>query len=73
MERSRNNKLFLQNAEKYRIMDSSEKKDLIIQIVTKNKELKGKKHSSTHSLDYYIEQFNPAIKECPLLYLCSVH
>ena len=60
MERSRTNKLFLQNAEKYRTMDSSERKDLIKQIVTKRKELKEKKCSSTQLLDYYIQQFNQA-------------
>ena len=70
MDRSRKNNLFLQNAEKYR-MDSSEKKDLIIQIVTNKKELKEKTRSSTHSLDYYIQQFNRAIKEGPY-YICIV-
>ena len=71
MERSRKQKLFLQNAEKYRVMDSGEKKDLIKQIVTKRKELKEKKCSSTHSLDYYIQQFNRAIREGPY-YICVV-
>ena len=63
--------MFLQNAEKYRIIDSVEKKDLIKQIVNKRKELKEKKCLSTHSLDYYIQQFNRAIREGPY-YICVV-
>ena len=71
MERSRKQKLFLQNAEKNRVMGSGKKKDLIKQIVTKSKELKVKKCSSTHSLDYYTQQFNRAIREGPY-YICVV-
>ena len=71
MESNKKQKLFLQNAEKYSIMDSSEKKDLIKQIVTRRKELKEEKCSSKHSLDYYIQQFNRAIREGPY-YICVV-
>ena len=71
MEVNKREKLFLQNAEKYREMDSVEKKDLIKQIVTRRKELKEKKCSSIHSLDYYIQQFNRAIREGPY-YICVV-
>ena len=71
MEPNKRPKLFLQNAEKYRGMDCVEKKDLIKQIVTKRKELKEKKCSSTHSLGYYIQQFSRAIREGPY-YICVV-
>ena len=71
MEANKKQKLFLQNAEKYRIMDSSEKKDLVKQIVTRRKDLKEEKCSSTHSLDYYIQQFNRDIREGPY-YICVV-
>ena len=67
MEPNKKQKFFLQNAEKYRIMDSSEKKDLLKQIVTRRKE----KCSTTHSLDYYIQQFNRDIREGPY-YICVV-
>ena len=69
MEPSKKQELFLQNAEKYRLMDSDKKKDLIKRIVTKGKESKQKKCSSTHSLDYYIEQFKRDIREGPY-YIC---
>jgi len=52
-------------------MDSSEKKDVIKQIVTRRKELKEEKCSSAHSLDYYIQQFNLNIREGPY-YICVV-
>ena len=71
MEQNKKQELSVQNAEKYRIMDSGEKKDLIKQIVTKRKELKEKQCSSTHSLDFYIQQFNRAIREGPY-YICVV-
>ena len=71
MDANKKQKLFLQNAEKYRGMNSVAKKDLIKQIVTRRKELKEKKCSSAHSLDYYIQQFNRAIKEGPY-YICVV-
>ena len=71
MEPYKKQKLSLQNAEKYRRMDSGEKKDLIKRIVTKGKELKEEKCFSTHSLDYYIQQFNRDIREGPY-YICVV-
>ena len=71
MEPNKRQNLFVQNAEKYRGMDCAEKKDLIKQIVTRRKELKEKKCSSTHSLEYYIQQFNRAIREGPY-YICVV-
>ena len=71
MEPSKKQELFLQNAEKYILMDSDKKKDLIKRIVTKGKESKQKKCSSTHSLDYYIEQFKRDIREGPY-YICVV-
>ena len=71
MEPNKKQKLILQNAEKYRIMDASEKKDLIKQIVTRRKDLKEEKRSSVHSLEYYIQQFNRAIREGPY-YICVV-
>ena len=71
MEPSKKQELFLQNAEKYRLMDSDKKRELIKQIVTKGKELKQKKCSSTHSLDYYIEEFKRDIWEGPY-YVCVV-
>ena len=71
MEPNKKQKLILQNAEKYRIMDASEKKDLIKQIVTRRKDLKEEKRSSVYSLDYYIQQFNRAIREGPY-YICVV-
>ena len=71
MEPNKKQKLFLQNAEKYRIMDCSEKKELIKQIVTRRKDLKEEKCSSTHSVEYYIKQFNRAIREGPY-YICVV-
>lgn len=70
MEPYKKQKLFLQNAEKYRRMDSG-KKELMKQIVTRRKELKEEKCSSTHSLDYYIQQFNRDIREGPY-YICVV-
>ena len=69
MEPNKKQKLILQNAENYRIMDASEKKDLIKQIVTRRKDLKEEKRSSVYSLDYYIQQFNQAIREGPY-YIC---
>ena len=71
MKANKKQELSVQNAEKYRRMDPSEKKDLIKQIVTRRKELKEEKCSSTHSLDYYIEQFNRDIREGPY-YVCVV-
>ena len=71
MEPSKKQELFLQNAQKYRLMDSDKKKDLIKQIVTRGKESKQKRCSSTHSLDYYIEQFKRDIREGPY-YICVV-
>ena len=71
VEPNKKQKLILQNAENYRIMDASEKKDLIKQIVTRRKNLKEKKRSSGYSLDYYIQQFNQAIREGPY-YICVV-
>ena len=71
MEPNKKQKLFHQNAEKYRRMDPSENKDLIQQIVTRRKELKEEKCSSTHSLDYYIQQFNRCLREGPY-YICVV-
>ena len=71
MKANKKQKLFLRNVEKYRIMDSGEKKDLIKQIVTRRKELKEEKCFSTYSLDYYIQQFNRAIREGPY-YICVV-
>ena len=71
MEPSKKQELSVQNAEKYREMDTVAKKDLIKQIVTRRKELKEKKCSSIHSLDYYIQQFNGAIREGPY-YICVV-
>ena len=70
MELNKKQELSVQNAEKYRGMDSVTKKDLIKQIVTRRKELKEKK-CSIHSVDYYIEQFNRAIREGPY-YICVV-
>lgn len=70
MEPYKKQKLFLQNAEKYRRMDSG-KKELMKQIVTRRKELKEEKCCSTHSLDYYIQQFNRDIREGPY-YICVV-
>ena len=70
-EPDKKHKLFLQNAEKYRRMDSGERKDLLNQIVTRRKELKETKCCSTHSLDYYIQQFNRGIREGPY-YICVV-
>ena len=71
MEPNKKQKLILQNAENYRIMDASEKKDLIKQTVTRRKDLKEEKRSCVHSLDYYIQQFNQAIREGPY-YICVV-
>ena len=71
MEPNKKQNLFLQSAEKYRRMDSGEKKDLIKQIVTRQKELKEEKCSSAHSLDYYIQQFNQDKREGPY-YICVV-
>ena len=71
MDPNKKQELFLQNAEKYRGMDCAEKKDLVKQIVTKRKELKEKKCSSSYSLEYYIQQFNRAIREGPY-YICVV-
>ena len=71
MELNKKQELSVQNAEKYRGMDCVAKKDLIKQIVTRRKELKEKKCSSIHSLDYYIQQFNRAIREGPY-YICVV-
>ena len=71
MELNKKQELSVQNAEKYRLMDSSEKKDVIKQIVTRRKELKEEKCSFTHSLHYYIQQFNRAIREGPY-YICVV-
>ena len=71
MESTKKRQLSVQNAEKYRRMDPSEKKDLIKQTVTRQKELKEEKCSSTHSLDYYIQQFNRGIREGPY-YICVV-
>lgn len=71
MKANKKQELSVQNAEKYRRMDPSEKKDLIKQIVTRRKELKEEKCSSTHSLDYYIQQFNRDIREGPY-YICVV-
>ena len=71
MEPNKKQKLFLQNAEKYRIMDCSEKKELIKQIVTRRKDLKEEQCSSMHSVEYYIKQFNRAIREGPY-YVCVV-
>ena len=71
MEPNKKQELFLQNAERYRGMDFVEKKNLIKQIATRRKELKEKKCSSTFSLNYYIQQFNRAIREGPC-YICVV-
>ena len=71
MDPNKKQELFLQNAEKYRGMACVEKKDLIKQIVTRRKELKEKKCSSSYSLEYYIQQFNRAIREGPY-YVCVV-
>ena len=71
IERNKKQELSIQNAEKYRRMDSGEKKDLINQIVTRRKELKESKCSSTYSLDFYIQQFNRDIREGPY-YICVV-
>ena len=71
MESNKKQQLSVQNAEKYRLMDSSEKKEVIKQIVTRRKELKEEKCSFTHSLHYYIQQFNRAIREGPY-YICVV-
>ena len=65
MEPNKKQELSVQNAEKYRGMDTVAKKDLIKQIVTRRKELKEKKCSFIHSLDYYIQPFNGAIREGP--------
>ena len=69
MEANKKRKLIIQNAEKYR-MDSG-KKDLRKQIVTKQKELTEENCFPTQSLDYYIQQFNRAIREGPY-YICVV-
>ena len=71
MQPNKKQKLILQNAEKYRIMDASERKDLIKQIVTRRKDLEEEKRFSVHSLEYYIQQFNRAIREGPY-YICVV-
>ena len=71
MELNKKQELSIQNAEKYRRMDCGEKKDVIKQIVTRRKELKEEKCSSTHSLDYYIQQFNRDIRGGPY-YICVV-
>ena len=71
MEPNKKQELSIQNAEKYRRMDCGEKKDVIKQIVTRRKELKEEKCSSTHSLDYYIQQFDRDIREGPY-YICVV-
>jgi len=52
-------------------MDSGEKKELVKQIVTRQKERKEEKYFSTQSLDFYIEQFNRDIREGPF-YICVV-
>ena len=71
MEPNKKQELSIQNAEKYRRMDCGEKKDVIKQIVTRRKELKEEKCSSTYSLDYYIQQFNRDIREGPY-HICVV-
>ena len=71
MDSKKKQELCLQNAEKYRGMDCVEKKDLIKQTVTRRKEVKAKICYSTYSLDYYIQQFNRAIREGPY-YICVV-
>ena len=71
MEPTKKQKLSIQNAEKYRLMKPNKKQDVIKQIVTRRKELKEKKCSSIHSLDYYIQQFNRDIREGPY-YICAV-
>ena len=52
-------------------MDFGKKKHLIKQIETRRKKLTEEKSFSTHSLDYYIQQFNRDIREGPY-YLCVV-
>jgi len=54
METKKKQNLFVQNAEKYRRMDSGEKKELIKQIVTRQKERKEEKYFSTQSLDFLV-------------------
>ena len=71
MEPNKKEELSIQNAEKYRRMDCGEKKDVIKQIVTRRKELKEEKCSSTYSLDYYIQRFNRDIREGPY-HICVV-